>query len=111
MGKRAYRNPDHIRRRNMPAPSSDAVETHLNDLLSPIVYSQLNYYRRLGLRSKILTLPLMVAAVRSVAVATSALGARVNSNAEPGGLVVGKSSGSFSAGLGQTLVELASGVV
>lgn len=63
MGNRAYRNPDHIRRRNMPAPSSTVVEAHLNDLLSPIVYQQLDYYRQLGLRQRILSLPLMVAAL------------------------------------------------
>ncbi len=63
MGKRAYRNPDHIRRRNMPAPSSEVVEAHLQELLSPAVYSQLNSYRQLGLRERILSLPLMVAAV------------------------------------------------
>lgn len=63
MGKRAYRNPDHIRRRNMPAPKSEEFEAHLQELLSPSVYSQLNYYRQLGLRERILSLPLMVAAV------------------------------------------------
>lgn len=33
----------------MPAPSSDVVETHLNELLNPAVFSQLNSYRQLGL--------------------------------------------------------------
>ena len=47
----------------MPAPSSAAVEAHLHDLLKPIVFSQLNDYRQLGLRERILTLPLMVAVV------------------------------------------------
>ncbi len=63
MAKRAYRNPDHIRRRNMPAPESAAVADHLNDLLSPLVSNQLSYYRQLGLRERILGLPLMLAAV------------------------------------------------
>jgi hypothetical protein len=63
MGKRAYRNPDHIRRRNMPAPKSEEFEAHLQELLRPTVYSQLNSYRQLGLRERILSLPLMVAAV------------------------------------------------
>lgn len=63
MAKRAYRNPDHIRRRHMPAPESTAVAEHLNDLLSPLVYNQLSYYRQLGLRERILGLPLMLAAV------------------------------------------------
>lgn len=63
MSHRYSRNPDHIRRRNVPAPDNAAVARHLNDLLSPSVYSQQAYYRSLGLRERILTLPLMVAAV------------------------------------------------
>jgi Transposase DDE domain len=60
---RYSRNPDHIRRRNVPAPDNAAMDRHLQDLLSPSVYSQQAYYRSLGLRDRILTLPLMVAAV------------------------------------------------
>jgi hypothetical protein len=60
---RSSRNPAHIRRRNVPAPDHAAIDRHLQDLLSPNVYSQQAYYRSLGLRDRILTLPLMVAAV------------------------------------------------
>jgi hypothetical protein len=60
---RYSRNPDHIRRRHVPAPDNAAIDRHLQDLLSPVVYSQQAYYRSLGLRDRILTLPLMVAAV------------------------------------------------
>jgi len=35
----------------------------LQDLLTPAVFGQMTYYRQLGMRSRILTLPLMVAAV------------------------------------------------
>ena len=57
------RNPDHIRRRNVPAPDNAAIDRHIKDLLSPAVYSQQAYYRSLGMRDRILTLSLMVAAV------------------------------------------------
>ena len=57
------RNPDHIRRRNVPAPDNAAIDRHLEDLLSPAVYSQQAYYRSLGMRDRVLTLSLMVAAV------------------------------------------------
>jgi len=57
------RNPDHIRRRNVPAPDNAALDRHLQNLLSPAVYSQQAYYRSLGMRDRILTLSLMVAAV------------------------------------------------
>ena len=63
MHHRYSRNPDHIRRRHVPTPDNAAVDRHLKDLLSPSVYSQQAYYRSLGLRERILTLPLMVAAV------------------------------------------------
>jgi hypothetical protein len=57
------RNPDHIRRRNVPAPDNAAIDGHLNNLLSPAVYHQQAYYRSLGMRDRVLTLSLMVAAV------------------------------------------------
>jgi hypothetical protein len=60
---RYSRNADHIRRRNVPAPDNAAIDQHLKDLLSSAVYSQQAYYRSLGMRDRILTLPLMVAAV------------------------------------------------
>ena len=57
------RNPDHIRSRHVPAPSNESIDAHLQQLLSPLIYSQQAYYRSLGLRDRILTLPLMVAAI------------------------------------------------
>ena len=63
MSHRYSRNPDHIRRRNVPAPDNAVIDQHLKELLSPAVYSQQAYYRSLGMRERILTLPLMVAAV------------------------------------------------
>lgn len=47
----------------MPAPENAAIDEHLQSLLSAAVYSQQAYYRTLGMRDRILTLPLMVAAV------------------------------------------------
>jgi hypothetical protein len=60
------RNPDHVRNRRMSAPSSAQIEEHLSMLLQPAVYGQLASYNHLGLRERILTLPLMVAAVLSL---------------------------------------------
>jgi Transposase DDE domain len=59
-------NPDHIRRRNMPSASNEAIEKRLNELLLPAIMSQVSYYRELGMRSRILTLPLMIAAVLTI---------------------------------------------
>ncbi len=57
------RNADHIRNRGVPVPSNDAIDEHLIELLSPSVYNQQAYYQSLGMRNRILSLPLMVAAV------------------------------------------------
>ncbi len=50
----------------MPGPDNEVIEAQLEELVSPAVANQLAYYRQLGLRSRILNLPLMVAAVPSV---------------------------------------------
>lgn len=47
----------------MPAPDNEAIDQHLKKLLSPAVYSQQVYYRGLGMRERILTLPLIVVVV------------------------------------------------
>ena len=63
MGHPYSRNPDNIRSRHVPALDNGAIEQHLKQLLCPLIYNQQAYYRRLGLRDRILTLPLMVAAI------------------------------------------------
>jgi hypothetical protein len=66
MAKRNPRNPDHVLRKNVPGPDNEAIEAQLTDLVSPAVANQLAYSRQLGLRSRILNLPLMVAAVLTI---------------------------------------------
>ena len=63
MSQKKRRNPDHVRRRQMPGPDNEVIEAQLEELVSPAVANQMAYYRQLGLRSRILNLPLMVAAV------------------------------------------------
>jgi hypothetical protein len=50
----------------MPGPDNEAIEQQLSDLVSPAVTSQMGYYRQLGLRNRLLSLPLMVAAVLTI---------------------------------------------
>ncbi len=57
------RNPDHVRRTNRPTPDNEVVQERIKSLLTPAVYGQLAYYRSLKLRDRILSLPVMVAAV------------------------------------------------
>ncbi len=61
--KAAQDNPDHARRRQTPAPADAEIEQRLNDLVKPAVFAQVTYYQALGLRHRILTLPVMVAIV------------------------------------------------
>lgn len=63
MTKKKPRNPDHVRPRQQPQADVPAISEQLQTLLSPLVYAQQSYYRSLGLRARILTLPLMVAAI------------------------------------------------
>jgi hypothetical protein len=63
MAKKRARNIDHVRRRNVPGPDNEVIEAQLSELVSPAVSSQMAYYRQLGLRNRLLGLPLMVAAV------------------------------------------------
>ena len=56
-------NRDHARKLHRPSVSDEAIEADLTALLTPAIDAQQSYYRQLGLRNRILTLPLMVAAV------------------------------------------------
>ena len=47
----------------MPSVNNKEIESHLKKLLTPAVFGQMAYYRQLGMRSRILNLPLVVAAV------------------------------------------------
>jgi len=65
--KKHYRPPDinrdHARPRNAPAPANAAVEARMTELINPATYALTDYYRRLGLRWRILNLHVMVALI------------------------------------------------
>ena len=54
---------DHARPRTVPAPSAAAVEARLAELVTPALFAAGEEYRRLGLRARVLTLPVMVGVV------------------------------------------------
>jgi hypothetical protein len=54
---------DHLRNRSHPNVNNEVISQQLKDLVKPCVYNQLTYYRSLGMRERILGLPLMLAAV------------------------------------------------
>jgi hypothetical protein len=61
--RRVQLNPDHTRRTHVPAPSDAEIEQRLTTLVKPAVYAELDYYRHLGHRNRLLGLPVMVALV------------------------------------------------
>jgi hypothetical protein len=54
---------DHARPRNQPTPSDPEIEARLTELISPSTYGLVKHYHDLGLRERVLTLPVMVAMV------------------------------------------------
>jgi hypothetical protein len=54
---------DHARVRSQPNIDNQVIAKQLEDVVKPCVYEQLAYYRSLGMRERILSLPLMLAAV------------------------------------------------
>ncbi len=63
MDKSKRLNRDHAKRIQRPMVEDRVIAEHLTALLTPIITSQSRFFRELGLRDRILTLPLMVAAV------------------------------------------------
>jgi hypothetical protein len=61
--RRVHVNPDHTRRTHVPAPSDAEIEYRLDTLVKPAVFAELDYYRSLGHRNRLLGLPVMVALV------------------------------------------------
>ncbi|GAC1524644.1 MAG: hypothetical protein NVS2B16_33210 [Chloroflexota bacterium] len=54
---------DHARPRNQPAAIDPIIADHLTQLVQPATYAVMEQYRRLGLRERVLTLPVMVSLV------------------------------------------------
>lgn len=63
MAKNQKTNRDHAKKTARPMVEDETIASQLSALLTPAITSQENYYRQLGLRGRILNLPLMVAAV------------------------------------------------
>ncbi len=57
------KNRDHAKKKHHPLIENEAIVSHLSNLLSPAIFNQQALYRQLGLRNRILNLPLMLAAV------------------------------------------------
>ena len=56
-------NRDHAKKQHRPMVEDEAIASQLEALLTPVITRQEKYYSQLGLRDRILNLPLMVAAV------------------------------------------------
>lgn len=63
MSKSKRLNRDHAKKTHRPMVEDRVIAEHLTALLTPTIKSQSRHFQELGLRERILTLPLMVAAV------------------------------------------------
>ena len=63
MPKKRTTNRDHAKRKQRPMMEDEVIAAQLEQLVTPAVLAQEKYYRQLGMRDRILNLPLMVAAV------------------------------------------------
>jgi Transposase DDE domain len=63
MPKKRTTNRDHAKRQQRPMMEDEVIAAQLEQLVTPAVIAQEKYYRQLGMRDRILNLPLMVAAV------------------------------------------------
>jgi Transposase DDE domain len=63
MSKSKRLNRDHAKKTQRPMVEDRIIAEHLTTILTPTIKSQSRHFRELGLRDRILTLPLMVAAV------------------------------------------------
>jgi hypothetical protein len=59
-------NRDHGKKKQRPMVEDEVIAQQLEALLTPAITNQENYYRKLGLRDRILNLPLMMAAVLTI---------------------------------------------
>jgi hypothetical protein len=62
-------NGDHGRKKQTPMVEDEVIPQQLERLLTPAITNQENYYRKLGLRQRILNLLLIMAAVLTLTVA------------------------------------------
>lgn len=56
-------NRDHAKKQHRPMVEDEVIAAQLEKLVTPAIIAQENYYRKLGMRDRILNLPFMVAAV------------------------------------------------
>ena len=63
MSKNKRLNRDHAKKTQRPMVEDQAIAEHLTALLTPVITSQSHLFKELRLRARILTLPVMVAAV------------------------------------------------
>ncbi len=63
MPRKRKTNRDHAKRQQRPMMEDKAIAGQLSALVTPALITQEKYYRQLGMRDRILNLPLMVTAV------------------------------------------------
>jgi hypothetical protein len=78
MSRSRKTNRDHAKKKQRPMIEDEVIATQLEQLLTPALTAQENYYRQLKLRDRILNLPLMVAMVLTLMRARRSRSQRTN---------------------------------
>lgn len=73
-------NRDHAKKTHRPMVEDEVIAEQLERLLTPAITNQENYYRKLGLRERILNLPLMMAGVLTLRSARRSIRERADKN-------------------------------
>ncbi len=99
------------RRTHVPAPADPDIEQRLTDLVKPAVFAELAYYRQLGLRSRLLDLPVMGCAGTGDALASRAGRLHSPAHARPRAHPLGPAHARQPARALRTLSDLPGGAV
>ncbi len=78
MSRSRKSNRDHAKKQQRPMIEDEVIAAQLEQLLTPAITAQENYYRQLKLRDRILNLPLMVAMVLTLMRARRSRSQRTN---------------------------------
>jgi hypothetical protein len=96
MSHKRKTNRDHAKKSQRPMVEDEVVAAQIEALVTPAITALENYYRRLGLRDRILNLPLMVAALLTLSQAGCGRSQRANPHPGEGRLFMVSSHTSIS---------------
>jgi hypothetical protein len=111
MSHKRKTNRDHAKKSQRPMVEDEVVAAQLEALVTSAITALENYYRRLGLRDRILNLPLMVAALLTLSQAGCGRSQRANPHPGEGRFFMVSSHTSISTSPVSKILDLSGPVV